>query len=261
MAMVRWMMLTLAAGMGLPAQPVAPEMTAALNAARAAAVRASLAEPLNETELRAKVDAIGAAELALAMARADRTAPAAGAGRGGRGPQNYQVGGGTIPNVREPQTKALTQLTTGLMPLTRALNGARAALVAASVAEPRNDAAIRAKVEEVVRAELAVATARAAAFARIQGSANRLAPNQVAAFAAMGGTFAGVAFTLPEAMNFGRARRVCLAVRRSQPEGVGRESEILAGGGRSDRRRIDAAESKREFLPGLPGSGGEGLHA
>jgi Domain of Unknown Function (DUF1080) len=199
---LRWMLLTMAIGMGLPAQPVAPEMTAALNAARSAAVRASLAEPPNEAELRAKVDAIGAAELALAMARADRSVPAAGAGRGGRGQQNFPVGGGTIPNVREAQTRALTQLTTGLMPLTKTLNGARAALVAASVAEPRNDAAIRAKVEEVVRAELAVATARAAAFARIQGSANRLAPNQVAAFAAMGGSFAGVAFTLPEAMNF-----------------------------------------------------------
>ncbi len=83
------------------------------------------------------------------------------------------------------------------------MTAARAALVVATFAEPRSDDEIRANVEGVARAELAVATARAAAFAKIQSGDNRLAPNQVAAFVSMGGTFAGVGFTLPEAMNFG----------------------------------------------------------
>src|SRR6202043_1546493 len=44
--------------------------------------------------------------------------------------------------------------------------------------------------------------ARADAFTRIQSSANKLSPDQVAAFLAMGGSFAGLGFTQPEALNF-----------------------------------------------------------
>ena len=198
---------------GLTEQP--PE------AATLAAARAALTAAVFHGEpLQPKVDAIGAAELALANARADafaktqsspaRLAPnqvtaliaAGGSPRGGRGGQNYAVGEGTIPNIREAQTKALTRMSTDVMPLTRTLNAARTAVVAAAYAEPRNDAAIRAAVEAVKHAELAVAGARAEAFARIQASDNKLAPNQVAAFLAMGASFAGVAFTLPEPLNF-----------------------------------------------------------
>jgi len=165
-------------------------------------------------------DALGAAELALANARADafakiqesaaKLAPnqvaaliaSGGGGRGGRGGQTYAVGGGTIPGIREAQVAALTKLTTQVMPLAREVNLARAAVVAATFAEPRNPAGIRARVDALKQAELAVAKARASAFAAVQASEQRLAPEQVAAFVAIGGSFANVAFTQPEPLNF-----------------------------------------------------------
>src|SRR5439155_12620864 len=100
------------------------------------------------------------------------------------------------------QTVALTRLTTDVMPLTRILTSARNALAAAAFAETRNDAAIRAKAESLQVAEMTLAQARADAFGRIQSSANKLAPDQVEVFVAMGGSFAGVSFTQPEPLNF-----------------------------------------------------------
>jgi hypothetical protein len=194
-----------------------------VTAARAALTAASFAQPRNDAAIQAQADAIGAAELALANARADafaklqaspaRLAPnqvaalsaTGGAGRGGQGGRGGQAGGGgrgTIPNIRQPQVTALTQLTTGVMPLTHALTAARTALAAAAFAEPRNDAALRSKAEAVKMAELAVANARAGALAKIQASANMLAPDQLTAFIAMGGSFAGIGFTQPEPINF-----------------------------------------------------------
>jgi hypothetical protein len=195
----------------------------AVTTTRAALTTASFTEPRNDAAIQAKAEAVSVAELALANARADafaklqassaklspnqvaalisaggtfRSAQAGSGGPGGGG------GRGTIPNIRQPQTTALTQMTTDLMPLTRALTAARTALTAAALAEPRNDAVIRSKAEAVKRAELAVANARAEAFARIQASANKLAPDQVTAFIAMGGSFAGMGFTQPEPLNF-----------------------------------------------------------
>jgi hypothetical protein len=75
-------------------------------------------------------------------------------------------------------------------------------LTAAAFAEPRDQAAIRSKAEDVKKEELAVAHARADAFSKIQASANKLSPDQVAAFLAMGGSFAGLPFTQAEALNF-----------------------------------------------------------
>jgi hypothetical protein len=89
------------------------------------------------------------------------------------------------------------------MPLTKALNAARVAVTAASMAAQRDEAAVRTRADQVRSAELAVARARAEGFAKIQASANRLAADQIAAFAAMGGTFAGVPFTLPDPLDFG----------------------------------------------------------
>ena len=191
----------------------------ALAGARSAIIAASL----DGEAIQTKVEAIAAAELSLAAARADAFAAiqsspaslapnqvasliAAGgtyrAGQGGRGPQAYAVGGGTIPGIRQAQVSALTQLTNRVLPLTRELNAARAAVVAASFAAPRDDGAIRTKVDAVRRAELTIAGTRKEAFAGIQASVNRLAPNQVAAFLSLGGTFANVAFAQPEPLNF-----------------------------------------------------------
>src|SRR5262249_4444550 len=112
------------------------------------------------------------------------------------------VSRGTIPKIRQSQVTALTKLTTDVMPLTRILTSARNALAAAAFSDAPNDAAIKAKAESVQVAELALAQARADAFGKIQTSANRLAPDQVEVFVAMGGSFAGVSFTQPEPLSF-----------------------------------------------------------
>jgi hypothetical protein len=193
--------------------------TQSVTTARASLTAAAFAEPRDDEAIQAKVEAVGVAELALANARADafarlqassaRLAPnqiaalVAAGGRGGPGGGPGGGGGrGTIPNIKQPQTTALTQMTTGLMPLTRTLASARMALAAAAFAQPRDAAAIRSKAEAVKRAELSVANARADAFAKIQNSANKLAPDQVTTFIAMGGSFAGLGFTQPEPMAF-----------------------------------------------------------
>ncbi len=189
----------------------------AVTAARAAMIRVAYGGEAPEL----KADALGAAELALANARAEAfakiqasaaalapnqvaalIASGGGAGRGGRGGQTYAVGGGTIPKIREAQVAALTKLTSLVMPLMRDINLARTAVVAATFAEPRSPSEIRARVDALRQAELAVAKTRAGAFAKIQASEERLAPEQVAAFAAIGGSFANVAFTQPEPLNF-----------------------------------------------------------
>ena len=164
-----------------------------------------------------KAEAVHAAELALANARADLFAKVQGsparltpnqvtalisAGGVFRGAPGAGGGRGTIPDIRQAQTDALTRMTTDQLPLVHTLTAARSALTAAALAEPRDEAEIRSKAEAVKTAELELAKARAKAFAAIQTSENRLTPGQVSAFLAMGGTFAGVAFTQPEPLNF-----------------------------------------------------------
>jgi hypothetical protein len=161
-------------------------------AARASLVEAAFAEPRDENAIHAKADAIEAAELALANARAQATASTTQ-----RAAPRYEAGG-TIPGITAAQTDALTQLTNQLMPLTRALNEARAAMNKA----PFDNSAVHAKAESLKQAELAVADAQADGFAKIQSSGTRLTPAQKRAFIGMGGTFAGVAFTLPSPLNF-----------------------------------------------------------
>ena len=241
-----------------------------LNAARTAAIAAAFADPPDRAGMLAKVDAIAAAEMSVAAARAAafgklQASPArlsanqvtaliasGGRGGGGRGAGGAPTGHGTIPQIREPQVAALTKMSTDVMPLTRTLTAARAAVTAAALTEPRNDAAIRSAVDAVKRAELACANARADAFAKIQASPNKLASDQVAAFLALGGTFANVAFTQPEPLTFSRSPGLRLDVRRREFEGMGWKSEILARGRWGDRRRIHAAESERQQLPGVP---------
>jgi hypothetical protein len=188
----------------------------AVNAARAALLNASLSE---SAMLGARAEALRTAELALADSRAqaftkvqasaDKLTPnqaatfGRGGGRGGQGGGNRSFGtGGTIPNITRAQVDALTGLTNQILPLTRAVTDARAALNAASVAGTPNSPALLAAVGALKSAELQVATTRAAAFAKVQASGNKLAPNQVTAFLALGGSFAGFAFTLPQPINF-----------------------------------------------------------
>jgi hypothetical protein len=190
---------------------LAPQVES-LAAARASMVEAAFAEPRDESAIQAKADAVAVAELALANARAHALAAlqsssakltpeqvaALIAQRGS--PRNDRHG--TIPNITAAQTEALTQLTNQIMPLTHALNEARAAMSKAALAEPHDDSGIRAKAEALKQAELALANAQAGAFTKIQSSHDRLASDQKKAFVEIGGSFAGVAFTQPSPLNF-----------------------------------------------------------
>ncbi len=99
--------------------------------------------------------------------------PALAQARGGRG----------IPNATPEQNAALAEMNTALAPQTQRLALARTDLVAATLASPRNDAAIKAKLDSIRAAEMESAMALAHALAKLQGSPNQLAPNQVAALA------------------------------------------------------------------------------
>jgi len=204
-----------AQGRGGPANATLAQMNAdlapqlqALASARTALIAASLAG----TDLQPKADAVQAADLALATARADALAKlqaspnrlnpaqisalAAAAGGPGRG------GAATIPNLTSPQVSALTQMTGEVTALATAVNTARAALAAAAFTEPRSDAAIRSKAAAVAAAELTLARARAAAFARLQATANQLAPDQVTALVANGGVLTSGPFSEPQPVDF-----------------------------------------------------------
>jgi hypothetical protein len=195
---------------------IAPQVQK-LTAARSAMTEASFGVPSDDRALSARAAAVREAEIVVATARGQAFAKmqaspdrlsaeqrsaliATGGGRGGVGRGGTPRG--TIPNIREAQVTALTRMSTDLMPLTRTLTAARSAMAAAAFAEPADAAAIRAKADAVQAAELAVANARAAAFQRIQSSPNKLAPAQISAFLEMGGSFAGVSFTQPDAYNF-----------------------------------------------------------
>jgi len=188
----------------------------ALSKARTAMVEASFQEAANSDALRMNADNIKALEQQLAQARAtsfaavqgspasltpDQVAALRVAGGVLRGaPMGPQFPpGGTIPNISQAQVDALTQLTNELMPLIHSLADARSAVTAAALLEPKD---IQAKVQSVRDAELTLANARATGFARIQASANKLTPEQVNVFADMGGSFANVAFTKPQPLNF-----------------------------------------------------------
>jgi hypothetical protein len=73
-----------------------------------------------------------------------------------------------------------------LRPLAQDANIARSGLALAVFLEPRNDQAVQAQAINLEAAELALASARAAEFAKIQASPNKLDPSQVTAFAGMG---------------------------------------------------------------------------
>ena len=97
-------------------------------------------------------------------------------------------GGGAIPALSEQQRAVLMSMTADLASQAQAVTRARTALTASSFAEQNRSAAIHAAADAAIVAEVALANARAAAFAKIQASPAKLAPNQVAALIAAGGT-------------------------------------------------------------------------
>jgi hypothetical protein len=180
-------------------QPLARRLAAARTAVTAASLEGS--------DLAAKAAAVEDAEIALATARAEAFAKIQASGDR-LGPDQVtafaamSVGGGGRGGVRgitAEQTAALTKMAADLRPLTDRLAAARADLVTASLAGARADASA------IHAAELALAEARRAAFARIQESAERLSADKAAALAALGGALPGArpgGFTQPEPLDF-----------------------------------------------------------
>jgi hypothetical protein len=109
-----------------------------------------------------------AAAMALALAVCGS---AAAQGRGGRG----------IPDATPEQAAAVARLNATIAPQSERLAGARAEVVAASLATPADRAAIRARVDAVRDAEWDLAKARAGALTELQAGAARLSPPQLAA--------------------------------------------------------------------------------
>jgi hypothetical protein len=191
-----------------------------LTAARAEVIAAALAASRNDAAIKAKVEAVRSAELAVANARADAFAklqaspnklaagqipPAAtfiGASFGGRGGGAGAPARTSMPHVTAKQAIALTDMTSGLTVQSEALNAARAEAIQSALTVPRNDAAVQAKIDTVVKAELALATARADALAKFQSTANRLDAEQLAWLIAAGGSYGQGGFTEPEPMDF-----------------------------------------------------------
>jgi len=107
-----------------------------------------------------------------------------------------------MPHVSAKQAIALTEMTSGLTAQSQALSAARAEVIQAAFAVPRNDAAIEAKIEAVAKAELALANARADALAKFQSTPDRLDAEQHAWLVASGGSYGQGGFTEPEPMDF-----------------------------------------------------------
>ena len=116
-----------------------------------------------------------------------------------------------IPNTTPEQTAALTQMSAYVALPARSLVEARTDLIATALAQPRNESAIQAKVDAVRAAELALANARADAFAKLQASPDKLTAAQIAAVAASFGT-AGRG-----GGGGGAARTACRTSLRSRP--------------------------------------------
>src|SRR5207253_6142535 len=96
-------------------------------------------------------------------------------------------GRGGLPGATPEQTQAVADMNTALAALNSAVTTARTELATATFVDVLNEAAIRAAVEKLRVAELALASRRAEEFAKIQAGPNKLTPEQVAAFIAAGG--------------------------------------------------------------------------
>src|ERR1700693_3538550 len=97
-------------------------------------------------------------------------ASSAAQGRGDRG----------IPNATPEQTAAVGQMNAELAGQLERLAVARMELIRVALVQPADDAAIRTKVGAIRVAELDLAQTRASAFAKLQATANKLTPQQVA---------------------------------------------------------------------------------
>jgi len=107
--------------------------------------------------------------------------PAAG-GRGGRG---------GLPGATPEQTQAVTDMSASLASLVTADTAARNDLGNVAITDGKNASRMAAATESLRAAELALASARAAAFAQLQAGPNKLNTEQVTALIAGGGNVQG----------------------------------------------------------------------
>jgi len=95
--------------------------------------------------------------------------------------------GGGLPGATAEQTQAVADMNAALAAQSSAVADARAELATVAFAAVKNEAGIRAAVEKLRAAELALATKRAEEFAKLQAGPNKLNPDQVTALIAAGG--------------------------------------------------------------------------
>jgi hypothetical protein len=191
---------------------LAPQ-TQRLAAVRSALIAASFVQPRNDAAIRAHVEDIGATELELAKARAaafaelqssvnklsaDQIDAFAASGDAGRGGAGYRT---SMPHVTSKQASTLLDMSAVLQTQAQRLNAARAEVTLTALAAVPNAVAILSKIDAVKTAELALAEARADAFATMQSTPDHLDSEQVAWLVAAGGSYT-TGFTEPEPMNF-----------------------------------------------------------
>jgi len=95
--------------------------------------------------------------------------------------------GGGLPGATPEQTQAVADMNAALAAQSSAVTAARSELTAVTFSPVKDDAAIKAAVEKLRTAEIALATKRAEEFAKLQASPNKLSPGQIAALIAAGG--------------------------------------------------------------------------
>ena len=95
--------------------------------------------------------------------------------------------GGGLPGATREQTQAVAAMNAALAAQNSAVAAARSELMTVTFSPPKDDAAIKAAVEKLRTAEIALATRRAEEFAKLQASPEKLSPDQIAALIAAGG--------------------------------------------------------------------------
>jgi putative membrane-bound dehydrogenase-like protein len=179
----------------VPAAAIPVLRGAMTNNAMTPAVRTQALVALTRTDDPASWAAMPATLQALQPA-------AGGGGRGGRGgapggpggpggpagPAGFGGGAAAAPAIGTPldavQTSLVTAMDAAVAAQLTAVTNARTALLAESLATPRNAAAVTQKTDALAQAELALATARADVYARIQASVSKLSPAQATTLAA-----------------------------------------------------------------------------
>ena len=182
----------------------------AVNEASEALARTAFTVPSSAAEIRAKGEALSAAQLKWAIKQSNLFAEiqasdilrlpdtsvaqltqgggggAAAGGRGGGG--GGAAGGGArggaglvVAGASAEQQTAIAQMEQGLAMVVQAAATARTDLIAASLADPANQTEVLTKLAALRNAERALANARADAFGTLQSSANKLTPEQVQA--------------------------------------------------------------------------------